>query len=762
MIKRKLKKFLVIILMIMLVTIHTGEALAALESSQPSDNGEPSIYAPDINDYSGYTEMDLITMVGAEDNKDAQARQLIHDFYNAMIDTSGNLKSKDEINEQFDTLLYNLAVLSPGIWNAQILQLFLKQDIMNDISSNLHGREKEKEEKEFILKSIEEHIHDSGLKTEGEIVEEEQETVGDSDPFAAFIDGIAGLIFYPMKIMPAMLGYLLKIVMNNASGNDITIENILFNRVDLTDINFFKEADTSLPNAETINAIRDNVAIWYYSIRNLAAVALGLILVYIGIRMAISTVAEDKAKYKTMFVDWATSLCLLFVLQFIILATININEAFVNVIKPEQSEANTTVEDQLWSGVWGLGFVEGLGNSIAYLMLVGMSFIYFFAYVKRMITIAFLIIISPLITITYSIDKMGDGKSQALNTWLKEFVYNILIQPFQCIIYLSLVTTVFKLLEDNGLGSVSLINVFIAVYVLMFMFQAEEIVKKIFGFQSESMGKTIASAAITTALISSGTKLFKGGSKNTKNNIKGPSTYKRPNVNNNGNPTGGTSGGTQNGPQEESQGGQQGSTPEVIPVNNSTRTQGTPAYSSSYSSNGRAKRVLRGAVRGLVKANIGGGLRIAGTALGLSTGKLETGAAGYGLGAAASQSITGSMNKSKQKYYDGERRAQVARDIDAYQNMYGYNNAQAKQNIDNWLDGLSVPDRNDDAGLQLYQHLIEERQALEDTGLSVDDARARLDKLVSDTFTGQQSRLDPKIFQGVRDSFIGRGTKKIR
>ena len=232
MIKRKLKKFLVIILMIMLVTIHTGEALAAIESSQPSNNGEPSIYAPDINDYDEYTEMDLITMVGAEDNKDAQARQLIYDFYNAMIDTSGNLKSKDEINEQFDTLLYNLAVLSPGIWNAQILQLFLKQDIMNDISSNLHGREKEKEEKEFILKSIEEHIHDSGLKTEGEIVEEEQETVGDSDPFAAFIDGIAGLIFYPMKIMPAMLGYLLKIVMNNASGNDITIENILFNRVD--------------------------------------------------------------------------------------------------------------------------------------------------------------------------------------------------------------------------------------------------------------------------------------------------------------------------------------------------------------------------------------------------------------------------------------------------------------------------------------------------------------------------------------------------
>ena len=49
------------------------------------------------------------------------------------------------------------------------------------------------------------------------------------------------------------------------------------------------------------------------------------------------------------------------------------------------------------------------------------------SYINRMIKIAFLIIISPLISITYSIDKIGDGKSQALDTWLKEFVYTVLM-----------------------------------------------------------------------------------------------------------------------------------------------------------------------------------------------------------------------------------------------------------------------------------------------------------------------------------------------
>ena len=55
---------------------------------------------------------------------------------------------------------------------------------------------------------------------------------------------------------------------------------------------------------------------------------------------------------------------------------------------------------------------------------------------KRFLMVGFLIVISPLITITYSIDKAGDGKAQAFSTWLKEFMVNILIQPLHALIYL--------------------------------------------------------------------------------------------------------------------------------------------------------------------------------------------------------------------------------------------------------------------------------------------------------------------------------------
>ena len=46
-----------------------------------------------------------------------------------------------------------------------------------------------------------------------------------------------------------------------------------------------------------------------------------------------------------------------------------------------------------------------------------------------MVTIGFLIVIAPLVTITYSIDKISDGKAQGMNTWFREFAYNVLIQP---------------------------------------------------------------------------------------------------------------------------------------------------------------------------------------------------------------------------------------------------------------------------------------------------------------------------------------------
>ncbi len=370
------------------------------------------------------------------------------------------------------------------------------------------------------------------------------------------------------------------------------------------------------------------------------------------------------------------------------------------------------------------------------MMLVGMSFIYFFSYVKRMITLAFLIIIAPLITVTYSIDKMGDGRSQALNTWMKEFVYNILIQPFQCIIYLSLATSILGMLTS---GSTSIINVFIAIYILMFMYQAEEIVKKIFGFQADSLGKTLASAAITTTLISKGTSLFKG--KDEKRKVGAPTPYKkRPDL-----PGRGSNGADNNPEGGITQRGNGGGN--TTGSNSSGGDTAGPNNSGGNSSGKGSKRKIAGVAKGvagtLLRANIKGGLWLAGAALGLSTGDLKGGVAGAGLGSAASGAINKSLNKRKDKKNEELRKSQIARDIDEYKNNHGYNNNQVYQTIQDWLDGVSVPEGEDDSTLQLYQHLMEHREGLEETGLSQDNARERIDRLIQDVFSEKQSKNDP-------------------
>lgn len=338
--------------------------------------------------------------------------------------------------------------------------------------------------------------------------------INSDDPLSDFIDGAAGLILYPAKILPLLLGKIIETILGLFSGNGgtLSISDILFNQLEITSVNFFNFSSSDA----TANNIRKNVAIWYYSIRNIAAVALVAIAIYVGIRMAIATVAAEKAKYSSMLVDWLTSIALLFVLHYVMILVININNAFVSAMTPTEV---TDVSKEFFDNAWKVGFTEGVGSAIAYLMLVGMTFIFLLSYLKRMITIAFLIIISPLVTVTYSIDKMGDNKSQALNTWLKEFTYNIILQPFQCVTYLAIGNTALNLLAADK----SLKTVVIAIAMLFFIYTAEKIVRHIFHMEPKSMSDTIGSAVFASSMlgaIGKGKKSSGGGSSSSDDDTK--------------------------------------------------------------------------------------------------------------------------------------------------------------------------------------------------------------------------------------------------
>ena len=316
-------------------------------------------------------------------------------------------------------------------------------------------------------------------------------------------DGILGILLLGAKLGILGIGRLISLILGlfAEKGASLSVQDIIFNKVKITDINFF-----NINGADgVIKTIRENVAAWYVGVRNLASVVLVIILIYVGIRMAISTIAEEKAKYKNMLIDWFTSMCLLFVLHYIIILTIQLNNTLVNAIGDASSTGDIGKQfaEQALTTPY---LTKGMANAICYLLLEALTFGFLIAYIKRMITIAFLIIIAPLVTITYSIDRMGDGSSQALNTWFKEFAYNILIQPFHCIAFLALCSTAVNLGEKANVADATL-----AICLLAFLAKsAEDIVKRIFGFQAQSMASPVAAAALGYSLAQNTANFAKG------------------------------------------------------------------------------------------------------------------------------------------------------------------------------------------------------------------------------------------------------------
>lgn len=285
-------------------------------------------------------------------------------------------------------------------------------------------------------------------------------------------------------------------------------DQIFSNQADLLKINFFNPGSTS--DSNTAYQLQDTIASWYKSLRNLTVVGLLCVLVYVGIRIIISTTAGDKAKYKQMLMDWLIALCLVFFLHYIMAFTVMITEEISNAISSGTTELYVTTQtwvDDVPTGTFKtnlIGYARFMTQSntaqveisylIMYLALVIYTVIFTWIYLKRVLTIAFLTLIAPVVALTYPIDKMNDGKAQAFNAWLREYIYNVLIQPFHLIIYTTLVTSAMDLASTN---------IIYVIAALGFMLPAEKLLKKFFGFDKAGGGTlgSLASGAVLGSVV---------------------------------------------------------------------------------------------------------------------------------------------------------------------------------------------------------------------------------------------------------------------
>ena len=224
-----------------------------------------------------------------------------------------------------------------------------------------------------------------------------------------------------------------------------------------------------------------------------------------------------------MLKDWLVSFALLFVLHYIMMLIIYGNNTFVEVIKrgfqagdgmQQFQSYMQSMEDLKWNPSVNVPISQKFGSNVICLFMAGLTLAFIIMYLKRFIVVAFLMMIAPLITITYAIDKVRDKRSQALDTWRKEFFWTVLIQPFHCIIYLMFVPAALQLVANGDVGSS-----FMAIVFMTFILQAEDIVKNIFQIDNKDMGRLGASTALAVGGFMGSMKLAGSATKSVANTV---------------------------------------------------------------------------------------------------------------------------------------------------------------------------------------------------------------------------------------------------
>lgn len=216
-----------------------------------------------------------------------------------------------------------------------------------------------------------------------------------------------------------------------------------------------------------------------------------------AIRIILSSTAGETAKYKEMLKDWVLALCMLFVMHYLMSFLLSMASSVTDIVDTSSILTAGTDQDIFMTNVRfgaqkavnadgeddvGMQF----GYTIIYLVLVFYTVIFTWKYLMRLIYLAFLTMIAPLVAVTYPIDKISDGKAQAFTMWFREYLYNVLLQPMHMILYTILITSVADFAEQNMIYACAAIG---------FLLPAEKLVKSMFGFNKAEGGGL--SAAIT-------------------------------------------------------------------------------------------------------------------------------------------------------------------------------------------------------------------------------------------------------------------------
>ena len=160
------------------------------------------------------------------------------------------------------------------------------------------------------------------------------------------------------------------------------------------------------------------------------------------------------------------------------LAVIKLNQSIVQLLC-NASVGVGKLEEILYADIVKLAASKSVPATIVYVVLIYYLVKFLLVYFKRLLNIAILTLIAPVVAIGYSIDKIKDGKSQSLSAWMKEYIYNVFLQIVHALIYSVFISFIFATIAGGDLWSLGT-TIIIVLVALNFMLKSEKLVKKIF------------------------------------------------------------------------------------------------------------------------------------------------------------------------------------------------------------------------------------------------------------------------------------------
>lgn len=310
---------------------------------------------------------------------------------------------------------------------------------------------------------------------------------------------IKAILFLAISAFLNIIGVIL--ATGGGSTQVLNIESILFNEIPILNPAFWQKP------YKAIDGFYDTSSGAIVEIIKFAIIIQLFVLLIISIKSIIRTVKLKQYAVKdgtsdvgATFKNWIMGLVIVFGIIFYAAIIIGINNKIVEILRDTiKAQMGDDITDAVSKDIFSLNIMKSTVAFLIYIMIKIQAIALFIKYISRWVKITFLILISPLIASTYAIDRIGDGKSQALSTWNKMFVQTVFMQIIHVIIY----TTSISVLLNPGNDSISIAGLIISILGVNFIWTAEKIIYNIFGMDSGEMGSLLGSTRFAQSVVMS-------------------------------------------------------------------------------------------------------------------------------------------------------------------------------------------------------------------------------------------------------------------